>query len=75
MLEHLQAAFARYGRITIMEMAFEVAFMGESWAEVCAQAEQVTSCAPGLYQRLRFRLGPGQTLASLIEEAFERVVE
>jgi len=74
MLENLQAAYGRNGKLTVIEVAFEVAFSGESWPEVCLQAEQVSGCEPGLYKRLQGRLERGQTMNSLIEDAFEDVI-
>ncbi len=71
MIENLRAAHLRYGYLTVRDVALEVAFSGESWAEICRQAEELGAAKSGYYQRLRSRLGDGQTLNSLIFDALE----
>lgn len=71
MSENLRAAFERYGNLTVRDLALEVAFSGLSWSEVCRRAERISGAKPGVYGRLKARLAPGQTLNSLIADAFD----
>ena len=74
MKENLEAAYTKNGNLSVLDLALEVAFSGESWKAVCTQAEQVVKeCRPGLYGRLRGRLGEGETLGGLTKAAVERV--
>ena len=74
MKENLEAAYTKNGNLSVLDLALEVAFSGESWQVVCAQAEQVVEgCRPGLYGRLQRRLSEGETLGGLTRAAIERV--
>jgi len=70
MIQNLQKAFRQEGKLTTWHLCMEVAFTGESWRDVCAQAEQIGAVQPHLYRRLLGKLGDGQTLNSLIVMAF-----
>lgn len=75
MIENLEAIYKSTGQITVFDAALEVAYSGESWRDICRQAEQVTGCRPGVYGRLVARLGEGQTLNSLVRDALEKIIE
>jgi len=73
MIENLEQAFRRYGNLTLMDVALEVAFSGDSWRDVCYQAEQLGAATPGYLGRLRSRLDGQQSLNSLVVDALNRV--
>ena len=76
MKDNLEASYIKNGNLSVLDLALEVAFGGESWQAVCAQAEQVVKdCRPGLYKRLRMRLDEGETLDGLTKAAMERVTK
>ena len=74
MIENLQKQYERTGKLLVIDAALEVAFTGESWQEVCKQAEEVTGAKPGLYKRICRRLDPPDvTLNTLVRDALESV--
>jgi hypothetical protein len=75
MKENLEAIYKSTGKITVFDVALEVAYSGESWRDICQQAEQITGAKPGVYRRLVARLGEGQTLNSLVRDALEKIIE
>lgn len=75
MIDNLQAQYAFTGSLKVIDIALEVAFTGESWRSVCAQAEQVLpGCRPGLYRRMARRMDPPEvTFETLTRDALQAV--
>lgn len=72
MRENLEKAYKQNGGLKVIDAALEVAFTGESWAEICQQAEQVTGCPRGLYRRLLYRAGGRKALDGLVRDAIKQ---
>jgi len=73
MIDNLKAMFDRYGFLTVRDIALEVAFTGESWREVCDQAEAVGAAKPGCYHRLLEREDGPRSLMRLCSDAFQDI--
>lgn len=73
MVDNLRAMVDRYGFLTVRDIALEVAFTGESWRDVCQQAEEVGAAKPGCYRRLVAREESPGALMRLCSDAFQDV--
>ena len=69
MVENLQAAFERYGSLTIRDLALEVAFTAEPWWDICEQAEAIGAAKPGSYRRLLNKAGGHMELMQICVDA------